>query len=290
MRELLEGVSLATFAAGNRRIIKAVKARTTTPEPEPCTHPDHKKNPTHAEHCPSHPAPQQPTAPAEDVEHPFVTWSKRAGGTVAALVLLWPIVGKWVPTVVGGSLALWVIAALIAGQPDPSADPATGGDDQADDDAPEDDDNQAEEEPEEEPDQTPAATLPTPADARLAVAVLGAAGTHVALTAVTAHLAAAHPLWKRSGKATSTLLEEAGVRVRAGVKVEGISVRGIHHDDVPPLPSPSEGTPGRVVVAGQSNNNNANNAEEWSGREGFVMRADPENPARTIIVSHVHTA
>ncbi|MFD5467046.1 hypothetical protein ACFWIQ_30110 [Kitasatospora sp. NPDC127059] len=139
-------------------------------------------------------------------------------------------------------------------------------------------------------DETSAATSPTPADARRAVALLGAAGTHVALTAVTAHLAAEHPLWKRSGRAVRGLLQEAGVEVRGGVRVEGVSVPGIHHDDVPPLPSPSESTPSGVVVAGQSNNNNANNAAEWSTREGFVMRADPGNPARTIVVGRATAA
>lgn len=281
MRELFEGVNLATFAAGNRRIIKAVKACTAKPEPDPCGHPDHKKNPGHAEHCPSHPAPKQ-EAPAEGAEHPFVTWAKRVGGTIGALILLWPMVGKWVPTVVGGSLALWVIVALIAGQADPGAEPAlvaaTGGD------------NQAEEELEDEPEQAPTTTVPTPSDARRAVAALGADGTHVALTAVTAHLAAAHPLWKRSGKAVRTLLHEARVEVRGGVRVEGVSVPGIHRDDVPPLPSPSESTSDRVVVAGQSNNNNANNAEQWVGREGFVMRADPDNPAGVIVVGRVDAA
>lgn len=121
MRELFEGVNLATFAAGNRRIIAAV-TRATVAEPDPCGHPDHKK-PSHTEHCPSHPEPKT-AAPAEDTEHPFLTWAKRVGGTAAALVLLWPIVGKWMPTMAGGSLALWLIAALIAGQADPTPDKA----------------------------------------------------------------------------------------------------------------------------------------------------------------------
>ncbi|MFD8708165.1 hypothetical protein ACFV1W_37240 [Kitasatospora sp. NPDC059648] len=142
----------------------------------------------------------------------------------------------------------------------------------------------------EAPVETPAATSPTPADACRAVALLGAAGTHVALTAVTAHLAAEHPSWERSGKATKALLTQAGIRYRAGVKVDGISVPGIHRDDMPPLPSPHGSAPGSVVVAGQSNNNNHNNAQEWSTREGFVMRADPDNPARTIIVRRTPAA
>jgi hypothetical protein len=112
----LEGVNLRAFAAGNRRIITAVKARATTVEPDPCKHPDHKK-PSHAEHCASHPAPKAPLA---DAEHPFVTWAKRLGGTAGVLVLLWPMVGKWLPTATAGSLTLWVLAALVAGQDRPA--------------------------------------------------------------------------------------------------------------------------------------------------------------------------
>ncbi|MFD0347922.1 hypothetical protein ACFQ0M_21700 [Kitasatospora aburaviensis] len=137
--------------------------------------------------------------------------------------------------------------------------------------------------------ETSAATSPTPADARRAVALLGAAGTHVALTAVTARLAADHPLWKRSGKAVRGLLHEAGVEVRGGVR--GGRQRARHPPRRrAPAPLPSDSAPDRVVVAGQSNNNNANNGQEWSTREGFIMRTDPDNPARTIIVSRTNAA
>lgn len=270
MRELFEGVSLAAFAAGNQRIVKAAKAGITKSKPEPCTHQSHKND--HAEHCASHPASKQDTAAADDAEHPFVTWAKRAGGTVAVLVLLWPMVGKWVPTVAGVGLGLWVIAALILGQPGAEAG--------AEEEFAEDDDEEVEEEPE----QAPAATAPTPADARLAVAVLGAAGGHVALTAVTAHLASAHPLWKRSGKAVRALLQGAGVPVRGGVRVEGVSVPGVHRDDVPPLPSPSAVAHGGVVVAGQATTTTATTPTEGLAREEFASIPDPDNPARTIIV------
>jgi hypothetical protein len=120
MRELLQGVSLKAVARGNRRIISAVKARSTVAEPDPCGHPDHKK-PSHAEHCASHPAPQ---APADVAEHPFVTWAKRIGSTAGVLFLLWPLVGKWLPTAAAGGLTLWVLAALVAGQERPATSSA----------------------------------------------------------------------------------------------------------------------------------------------------------------------
>lgn len=199
--------------------------------------------------------------------------------------LIWSLARPWVQPGIGLLIGVWWIAALIHAPAPGEAAPA--GDEQ--------DQDQlvpaTEEEPvEDEAVEVPEATSPTPADARRAVALLGADGTHVALTAVTAHLAAAHPLWKRSGKAARALLQEAGVRVRDGVKVGGVSVQGIHTDDVPPLPYPSESAPAGVVVAGQSNNNNHNNAEQWSTREGFVMRAHPDDPARTIVVGRTNAA
>lgn len=260
--EILAGVSVAAFARGNRRIIAAAKGRSAAP-PDPCTHPEHQK-PTHAEHCASHPT---PVAPADE-PHPFKVWALRIVGTAAALYVLWPLVGRWAPTTLAVTATAWTLAALILGQetgsPEDSKKPApdAGHDAQAERTGP---------------------TAPAPADARHAVALLGASGGHVALTAAAAQLAAAHPLWKRSGKATKVLLQEAGIRVRDGVKVAGVSVPGIHQDDVPPLPSPSASTPGGVVVPGQSNNNNHNNAQGAAPRQGFTSQPDPDNPARTII-------
>ncbi|RPE33742.1 hypothetical protein [Kitasatospora cineracea] len=198
--------------------------------------------------------------------------------------LVWSLARPLIGPGVGLLIGVWWIAALVHA---PSA--AEAADEETTEEAPETGEGQDEEEPAPVPCQeptpvTPGITSPTAADARLAVALLGAAGTHVALTAVTAHLAAEHPRWKRSGKAVRALLQEARVEVRGGVRVDGVSVPGIHRDDVPPLPSPSEGTPHPVVVAGQSNNNNANNTQTWSTREGFVLQADPDNPARTIVV------
>jgi hypothetical protein len=112
MRGYLKGVNLATFAAGNRRIVAAIKARNTEPGPEPCEHPEHKR-PSHAEHCASHPAAK---AEQGDVKRPFVMWAWRAGGTAGVLWLFWPLVGAWLPTAVTVSVLLWVLAALVAGQ------------------------------------------------------------------------------------------------------------------------------------------------------------------------------
>jgi hypothetical protein len=119
MRDLLAGASVKAVIRGNRRLLAAIKARGAVAEPDPCEHPDHKK-PTHAQHCASHPTPK---APADD-EHPFVTWAKRVGGAVGVLFLLWPLVGKWLPTVAAGTVTLWVLAALIAGQERPAEAPS----------------------------------------------------------------------------------------------------------------------------------------------------------------------
>ncbi|MFB7672919.1 hypothetical protein ACFC26_16075 [Kitasatospora purpeofusca] len=210
-----------------------------------------------------------------------------AGAGALLLIIGGPLVWSLARPLIGPGIGLligaWWIAALIHA---PSAKKA---DSDASERTPQTSPNDAPETPVQTPDQepTPAPSVtadPTPVDAHHAVALLGAAGAHVALTAVAAHLAVEHPRWERSGKAVKALLREAGIRYRDGVRVDGVSVPGIHHDDVPPLPSPSNSAPAPVVVAGQSNNNNHNNTESWPTREGFVMRADPDNAARTIVV------
>ncbi|MFI1520632.1 hypothetical protein [Kitasatospora cineracea] len=222
-----------------------------------------------------------------------------AAGAAALLLvvggpLIWSLARPWIGPGSGLAIGVWWIAALIHAPASGKAAETAGAETVPA--SPEQAAADEEEDPEEEPvpaprqDPSPAApvsTTPTPADARLAVALLGASGAHVALTSVTAHLAAQHPGWRRSGKAVRALLAEAGVLYRGGVRVDGVSVPGIHRDDVPPIPSPTDRTPERVVVAGQSNNNNANNVAGGGGGEGFITRPDPNNPARTIVV---HTA
>lgn len=273
MNRYLEGISLAAIGRGNRRLLAPAKARAA------------EAGSGHAEKLAVWRERRAKAAAIKDPEqraraldavgerpvHPMLV---TAGCAVIGAVVLAgvPAVRHHGAVIATGTLTLWLIAALILGQADAIEEgveeTAEGGVEEA----------------AVEPDQAPAATAPTAADARLAVATLGAAGGHVALTAVVAHLASAHPLWKRSGKAAKALLAEAGVRCRDGVRVDGVSVSGIHQDDVPPLPSPQEAAHGAVVVAGQSGNNNANNSEARSTREGFATIPDPDNPARTIVV------
>lgn len=73
------------------------------------------------------------------------------------------------------------------------------------------------------------------------------------------------------------LLTLHGIRHRAGVRVPHAGGReGVHRDDVPPLPSPeSETAPESVVVPGQSDNNNGNNAPTVTeiGHGGYSVPA-----------------
>lgn len=271
-----EGISLAAIGRGNRRLLGPLKARAAEAGE------DHAEKLTAWRERRAKAAaikdPEQ-RAQALDVvgDRPMHPMLVAAGCTVVSAVVLAgvPAVRHHAGVIATGTLTLWLITALILGQAGAVEETAEDGIEEA------------KEESDGGTEQAPAATAPTPDDARLAVAALGASGGHVALTAVTAHLAAQHPLWKRSGKAVRALLGEAGVRVRGGVRVEGVSVEGIHRDDVPALPSPSTPAPGAVVVAGQSNNNNANNIQQVGSGEGFITRPDPDNPARTIVV---HTA
>ncbi|MFE4514206.1 hypothetical protein ACFRMQ_08435 [Kitasatospora sp. NPDC056783] len=294
----LGGLSLTALRQGNRRLLTPLRARTAD---------------ARAEHAQTLAAWKERRAEAQKIKdpeqrgkaidalgerpkHPVLV---AAGCAVVCSVLLAgvPAVRHYAPVAITSGLTLWAIAALILGQnPDHAQRPApaepapqnTPGTDPRE--PPEEPAEEPSEGPEEDVEEEPSPTVPTPTEARHAVAVLGADGAHVALTAVTARLAAAHPRWERSAKATKALLQGAGIRYRDGVKVDGVSVPGVHHDDVPPLPSPSERTPGPVVVPGQSNNNNHNNAQQHSSREGFVMRADPDNPARTIVVNRTAAA
>ncbi|MBM9621015.1 hypothetical protein [Streptomyces zhihengii] len=78
------------------------------------------------------------------------------------------------------------------------------------------------------------------------------------------------------------LLTRHGIRHRAGVRVPGESGReGVHRDDVPPLSSPAPGASLEgVVVAGQGNNNNGNNASDHAAGEGLSITQDTANPSR----------
>ncbi|MFF1903360.1 hypothetical protein [Kitasatospora sp. NPDC058218] len=212
-----------------------------------------------------------------------------AGGAALLLIvggpLVWSLARPWIQPGIGVLLGVWWIAALIHAPARGKAVPAEGQEDQ------EQPVPAVEEEPAEEgPVEAPRATVPTPVEAHSLTASLTASGSSVLLTRLAADLGAAHPSWTGSTKAVRALLSEARVPFREGVRTPDGNGPGVHHQDVPPLLSP----PGTPVVAnvgpGQSANANANNTDEWSTREGFVMRADPDNPARTIIVSRINAA
>ncbi|MFF2043878.1 hypothetical protein ACFVVX_26000 [Kitasatospora sp. NPDC058170] len=207
-----------------------------------------------------------------------------AGAAALLLVvggpLVWSLARPWIQPGIGVLLGVWWIAALIHAPAHGKTAPTEGREDQ--------------EQPmpavEEEPTEAPRASVPTPVEAHSLAASLTASGSSVLLTRLAADLGAARPSWTGSTKAVRALLSEAGVPVREGVRTPDGNGPGVHHQDVPPLPSPSETPVVANVGPGQSANANANNAREWSTREGFVMRADPDNPARTIIVGRTTAA
>lgn len=217
----------------------------------------------------------------------------KLGDTVGAAALLlivggplvWSLARPWIQPGIGVLLGVWWIAALIHAPARGKDAPAEGQEDQ-DQPVP-----AVEEEPaEEDPIEAPRATVPTPVETHSLTASLTASGSSVLLTRLAADLGTAHPSWTGSTKAVRALLSQAGVPVREGVRTPDGNGPGVHHQDVPPLPSPSETTAVANVGPVQSANANTNNTREWFTREGFVMRADPDNPARTIIVGRTTAA
>ncbi|MGW7435692.1 hypothetical protein [Streptomyces sp. NPDC054849] len=94
---------------------------------------------------------------------------------------------------------------------------------------------------------------------------LAVGGGHVRLT----------QLQKAAGlpdtKAVRALLDEAGIRIRDGVRAAGKNGPGVHHDDVPPLPDAGKGTPSGGCLCSSAANTNANNAGSEGGREGLSV-------------------
>ncbi|MDR3084288.1 MAG: hypothetical protein LBV60_25810 [Streptomyces sp.] len=115
-----------------------------------------------------------------------------------------------------------------------------------------------------------APAAPEPVDVQDVVrdAIGGARG--VLLTALTGPLAAADT------RAVRTLLTEAHIPIRPGVRTPGGNGPGVHRDD---LPSPTR-PPGDVVAAGQAANTNANNTPTVESREGMTIITDPADTHR----------
>lgn len=74
-------------------------------------------------------------------------------------------------------------------------------------------------------------------------------------------------------KAVRTLLDEAGIPVRTGVRAGGKNGPGVHHEDVPPLPAVAEGAPSGGCLCSSAANTNANNGPSQGPREGLSVEA-----------------
>lgn len=100
---------------------------------------------------------------------------------------------------------------------------------------------------------------------------LGEGGQHVRLTQL--QEAAGLP----DTKAVRALLDEAGIRVRAGVRTPGGNGPGVHADDItPPSPAPSDASPERCSCSSEAANANTNN--------GLTLVQDEDNPNRWHVV------
>lgn len=78
-----------------------------------------------------------------------------------------------------------------------------------------------------------------------------------------------------------SLLARHGVRVRPGVRVPPVGGReGVHRSDFPPPPEPG---PEGVVGSRLTSNNNSNNTEERSPREGLSIIPDPSSSNRWLV-------
>lgn len=106
-----------------------------------------------------------------------------------------------------------------------------------------------------------------PVDIVTALQDLAADGRHILLT----QLQAATGL--PDTKAVRALLDEAGVRIRQGVRTVAGNGPGVHWDDVPPLPDPESGTPSEGCLCSSGANANANNGQPEGAREGLRVEA-----------------
>ncbi|MFJ8470595.1 hypothetical protein [Kitasatospora sp. NPDC094011] len=281
------GISLAAVGRGSRQMLAPVRARHADARAEHAeTLAEWKKRRTAARQIKD--AEQRTKALDEIGERPTHPALVAIGCAVVGTAVLSgiPAVRQHTGAIIGGGLALWVIAALILGSNTASQTPRQASAEAAD------------EAPIGEPDEghqeEPEHTAPTPAQTHALAASFAADRTSVLLTQLASDLAADHPDWEASTKAVRTLLTAAGIPVRGGVRTPDGNGPGVHHEDVPPLPSPSAPTPAADVVAnvgaGQSANANANNTSATPGGEEFVLQPHPTDPARTIVVHHTSAA
>lgn len=89
------------------------------------------------------------------------------------------------------------------------------------------------------------------------------------------------PLRVTETRAVRRVLDEAGIRVRPGVRTEAGNGPGVHRADVAAAALPPDDSPGREVVAGERANNNANAVLRVQSREGMTIISDPADSHRT---------
>lgn len=111
-----------------------------------------------------------------------------------------------------------------------------------------------------------------------ALQAMAAGGGHILLTQLQATTGLPDT------KAVRALLDEAGVRVRAGVRTTGGNGPGVHHDDVPPLPDAESGTPSEGCLCSSTANTNANNVPAAGAQEG--LHVEPIGHAGAVVRVH----
>ncbi|NNJ04162.1 hypothetical protein HHX38_08445 [Streptomyces sp. PKU-MA01144] len=121
-----------------------------------------------------------------------------------------------------------------------------------------------------------------PVDILATLRTLADGGEHVRLTQL--QKAAGLP----NTKVVRALLAEAGVRVRIGVRAGGKNGPGVHHKDIPPLPSPESAAPSGRCLCSSGANANTNNASEEGPREGLRVEPIGQAGARIIDPNEAH--
>ncbi|MFE5582539.1 hypothetical protein [Kitasatospora sp. NPDC056531] len=267
----LDGISLAAFGRGNRRMLAPLKARHANAKTE------------HAEALTAWKErrakvlevkdPEERAKALEDLgrERPTSPLLVAAGCAVVASVVVWPMLHGHRAALVAGAVTLWVLAALVLGNTDTPAEPAKG-------DAPEQD---------------------SPAEATEATGDPEEADEHAEFLRLLhrlmpgtkpgkddrIHLAQIAQEWTGEGADTASvraLLAELDIPTTdCRVPGRGPS-KGIYLRDVPPLPDPSR-APLSGVVAGPDQQQQQQQRSEAAAREGFWIKAHPAEPNRSII-------
>ncbi|MEU0691423.1 hypothetical protein [Streptomyces uncialis] len=105
------------------------------------------------------------------------------------------------------------------------------------------------------------------ADITAALHTLADGGRHVLLTELRDATTAPDTRTVRA------LLDAAGIPVRAGVRTPHGNGPGVHHDDIPPRPTPDDDTPPRCCSCTSEANTNTYNSHGGEGRKGFRVEA-----------------